>query len=60
MELNPDEILWNALLAHRGHAVNIVSYGDWNEPQNVCLECEDCGCVVLDAELYTICMREDK
>lgn len=25
----------------------------------VCLECEDCGEVVLDAEIYTLCARED-
>jgi len=52
-------ILWNELKKHRGHKVNIVSYGDWNEPEDVCLECEDCGEVVLDAELYTLCARED-
>lgn len=28
---------------HRGHKVDIVSYGDWDNPANVCLECEDCG-----------------
>lgn len=44
---------------HRGHKVDIVSYGDWDNPANVCLECEDCGEVVLDAEIYTLCARED-
>lgn len=52
-------LLWNELKKHRGHAVNIVSYGDWNNPSNICLECEDCGEVVLDAEIYTLCARED-
>lgn len=52
-------ILWNELKKHRGHKVNIVSYGDWNAPEDICLECEDCGEVVLDAELYTLCARED-
>lgn len=44
---------------HRGHKVSIVSYGDWDNPEDVCLECEDCGEVVLDAEIYTLCARED-
>lgn len=52
-------LLWNTLKQHRGHKVNIVSYGDWNDPANVCLECEDCGEIVLDAEIYTLCARED-
>lgn len=52
-------LLWNELKKHRGHTVNIVSYGDWNNPANICLECEDCGEVVLDAKIYTLCARED-
>lgn len=53
-------ILWNELKKHRGHNVRIVSYGDWENPANICLECEDCGEVVLDAEIYTLCAREDE
>lgn len=45
-------ILWNELKKHRGHNVRIVSYGNWEDPANICLECEDCGEVVLDAEIY--------
>lgn len=30
-------ILWNKLKKHRGHKVDIVSYGDWDNPANVCL-----------------------
>ena len=52
-------ILWNELKKHRGHKVAIVSYGDWDNPVNVCLEYEDCEEVVLDAEIYTLCARED-
>lgn len=33
------------------HKVSIVSYGDWDNPADICLECEDCGEVVLDAEI---------
>ena len=57
--MESNEILWNILKEHRGHKVSIASYGDWDNPANICLECEDCGEVILDAELYTICARED-
>jgi hypothetical protein len=55
-----DEYLWNALFEHRGHKVEIVTYGkDPDNPMAVCLECTDCNEVVLDASIYTICGRED-
>ena len=54
-----DTILWEMLKNHRGHHVYIASYGDWDDPVNISLECEDCGCIVIDAGLYTICARED-
>lgn len=54
-----DNVLWDLLLAHRGHKVSIVTYGDSDDPADVCLECEDCGEVILDAEIYTLCARED-
>ena len=52
-------ILWDLLKAHMGHHVEIVSYGDPNDPEDVCLECTDCSEVLLDAGIYTICTRED-
>jgi len=51
-------LLWNLLKKHAGHEVEIVTYGDPNDPADVCLECEDCGEVILDAEVYTITARE--
>lgn len=54
-----NELLWDILKSHRGHKINIVSYGSWEDPVDVCLECEDCDEVILDAELYTVCARED-
>ena len=59
-EINFDNLLWEILLEHRGHNVRIVSYGNVDDPADVCLECEDCNEVILDAEIYTICGREDK
>lgn len=54
-----DTLLWDELKKHRGHHIRIASYGDWDNPENISLECEDCNEVILDAELYTICGRED-
>ena len=54
-----EELLWNILKEHRGHDVVIATYGDFEDPVDICLECEDCGEVLLDAEIYTICARED-
>jgi len=52
-------ILWRLLENHVGHNVEIVAYGDKSDPQDVCLECVDCNEVILDAEIYTLCARED-
>ncbi len=54
---NTEDLLWDLLFKHRGHNVCIVSYGDSDSPADVCLECEDCGEVILDAGLYTICAK---
>jgi len=54
-----NNVLWERLLEHRGHNIRIVTYGDPNNPADVCLECEDCGEVVLDAAILTLCARED-
>jgi len=58
-ELNFDSLLWDRLKSHFGHHVVIACYGDVDDPANVSLECEDCGCIILDAGLYTICARKD-
>ena len=36
-----------------------MSYGDWDNPENISLECVDCGEVILDGELYTLAARTD-
>lgn len=35
------------LLEHRGHRIDVVSYGDYEDPDNVAIECESCGEVLL-------------
>ena len=57
--MNYDKLLWNILKEHIGHNVSIVFYGDPENPADICLEDEDTNEVILDAEIYTICARED-
>lgn len=59
MEDDYDILLWDILKHHRGHKICIVSYGDYGNPANIALECDDCGEVILDAGINTICARED-
>lgn len=57
MKNDEEMILWDVLKMHRGHHVNIVSYGDLDDPANISLECEDCNSVIIDAGLYTLRAR---
>lgn len=54
-----NNLLREKLLKHIGHHVVIASYGDTDNPVDVCLECEDCGEVILDSEIYDIFTIED-
>ena len=49
--------LWGILSKHQGHHVVIAKYGDSEATEDVCLECEDCFEILLDAELYNIFPR---
>jgi hypothetical protein len=42
------------LMPHRGHNVVCVCYGDWDDPADVCIECEDCCEVLISAEDFDI------
>lgn len=53
-------LLWDLLKKHIGHNVQIVAYGNPDDPADICLECEDCDEVILDAELYTLQARSDE
>ena len=58
-----NELLWNILKEHWGHEVEIAFYcgpdDDPDDPVDICLEDMDTYEVILDAELYTVCARED-
>lgn len=52
--------LWNLLKEHIGHEVSIVCYvGPNDEILDICLEDNDTNEIILDAEIYTVCARED-
>ena len=45
--------MWEKLLAHRGHEIECVSYGDWDDPVDVCIECVDCNEVLVSASDFS-------
>lgn len=38
------------LLPHVGHDISCVTYGDSEDPDDVCIECDECGTVLVSAE----------
>ncbi|WP_320864737.1 hypothetical protein [Dysosmobacter sp.] len=38
------------LYPHVGHHIVCVTYGDPDDPHDVCIECESCGCVLVSGE----------
>ena len=60
MEFDYNNLLWDILRKHINHRVHIRAYGNYEIDHDICLECDDCGEVILDAGIYTICAREDE
>lgn len=54
-----NNLLWDLLLQHKGHKVEIAVYGKEDNPMSVTLEDVDTQEIILDAEIYTICVRDD-
>lgn len=52
--MNIDSILGEVLKEHIGHNVRIVSYGDKDIPQDICLECEDCQEILISTESFEL------
>lgn len=55
---NMKSFLVECLSSHVGHQIRIVYYGTEDNIADICLECEDCSEVVLDAELYTVAEKD--
>ena len=39
---------------HIGHNIVCIAYGDIDNPADICIECEDCGEVLVSAEDYNV------
>jgi hypothetical protein len=44
--------MYKRLLPHVGHRITCCTYGDPNDPMDVCIECEDCNEVLVSAESF--------
>ena len=49
MALNLSKDLYDQLREHVGHKLTCVGYGNNKNPDNVAIECETCGTVLLDS-----------
>lgn len=47
-----DNYLYEKLKNHIGHNIVCVAYGDIDKPVDICIECEDCGEVLISAESF--------
>lgn len=46
--------MWDTLSPHIGHDVVCICYGDPNDPDDICIECESCNCVLVSAESFDL------
>ena len=44
--------MFEKLKNHVGHKIVCVTYGDTDNPQNICIECEDCNEILVSAETF--------
>lgn len=42
--------MYEKLKPHIGHRISCVCYGDFKNPADICIECEDCCEVLVSAE----------
>lgn len=46
--------MYKKLKDHIGHNIVCVAYGDIENPVDICIECEDCDCVLVSAEDFDV------
>ena len=44
--------MYDKLKNHIGHNIVCVSYGDYHDPDDICIECEDCNEVLISTETF--------
>ena len=54
-----ENYILDTLYQHKGYKVVFVTYGNLDNPADVCLEREGYGDVILDTKHYTFCAREE-
>ena len=42
--------IWEKLMPHRGHEIECVCYGEWDNPMDICIECATCNEILISAE----------
>ena len=42
--------IFEKLKHHIGHRITCVAYGDYDNPSDICIECEDCNEVLISSE----------
>lgn len=52
MMLSKENWLAKKLRPHIGHNIACGCYGNADAPADICIECEDCGEVLVSAESY--------
>lgn len=51
-------MVYDLLKHHIGHKIVCVAYGDINNPDDICIECEDCNEVLISSESFDNEMEE--
>lgn len=44
--------MYEKLREHFGHHIEVIQYGNDDNPIEFTIECEDCGCVLVSSEDY--------
>ncbi len=45
-------MMYELLKKHIGHNIVCVAYGDVDNPDDICIECEDCNEVLISSESF--------
>ena len=53
-----ENYIYEKFKEHIGHNIECVIYGDPENPVDICIECADCGCVLVSAEDFDEEYRE--
>lgn len=52
IDIEKSNRMYELLKNHIGHNIVCVAYGDINNPDDICIECEDCNEVLISAKTF--------